>query len=225
MVSSSEEVEQVTSAGEERIRDRDEPERLAQLVFIKFLHLESNETEQRYAAEFVRYRFRLPFEQSRRSAPRYRQWFTLLSIVTAIGGLSTTITTLGGQVGTENPGYTLIQIVVAILGALVVVVAALNQTWRPGERASAAGQAFNAYRREGWDFVNGRGRYEKCVESRKAWELFVDEISRVGRTVEAINESPASRKSEGSWSRHCLPVSHVIGRWGGLDGLIRLFRI
>jgi hypothetical protein len=115
--------------------------------------------------DFVEYRFVAPLEANAWGGPAYGRAFTAISVATIAAGLfSSSIAAVF-----DRPSAAAI----AILGLAVGVLTAINQLWKPAQRSGARYQAAYALRREGWDFVNGRGRYAQLDEDRQLG-LFVD---------------------------------------------------
>ena len=74
------------------------------------------------------------------------------------------------------------------LGILVGVLTTINQVWGPSQRSVARYQAAYALRREGWNFLHERGRYETLPDEQKLG-AFIDEVNRIHDAVESIDAS------------------------------------
>jgi hypothetical protein len=134
---------------------------------------------------FINFCFRRPWEDGRKRARRFGRGATLLNLVGVAAGLaSSSLATLGGA----QEGFSEQNIVVVLLGLTVSLAAATNQIARFGERSVARYQQVNALRREGWDFINCRGHYSTSASPDQRWDTFVDEVGRVQKAVEAVDE-------------------------------------
>jgi hypothetical protein len=132
--------------------------------------------------DWLRFRFSGPLVEDADAGPDYSKAFNLLSIMTIAAGLAASVvanTTGGGK------------IVIGVLGIAVGVFTTINRIWNPSQRSTARYQAAYALRREGWDFVHGLGRYSDHRLSAQL-ETFMDEVGRIHRGVEAIDEAAAS---------------------------------
>jgi hypothetical protein len=153
---------------------RHEPVELTKLVSRKAKDIEDDASFER----FVRHRFGRPFEHSVRWSFRYSTAFTALTIVVIAGGVTSSV--LAALPGHEG------DLVIAVLGVLVAVTAAVNRLWRPGARAVLRHRTANALRREGWSFVCDQGAYG-AAESNPI-DLFFEEVERINMPAEAIDE-------------------------------------
>jgi hypothetical protein len=137
--------------------------------------------------DWLRFRFRGPLEEDAEAGPDYSKAFNLLSIMTIAAGLAASVianTTNGGKIA------------IGVLGIAVGVFTAINRIWNPAQRSTARYQAAYALRREGWDFVHGLGRY-RDLRLPAQLETFMQEVGRIHRGVEAIDESAASTSERG----------------------------
>jgi hypothetical protein len=106
----------------------------------------------------------------------------MLSLATIAAGLASSVLASA----TSHPS----KLAIGILGLVVGVLTAVNQIWNPSKRSGTRFQAAYALRREGWDFVNDRGRYAKLgLETRLG--AFIDEVSRIHRGTESVDEATA----------------------------------
>lgn len=139
-------------------------------------------------SEFVRHRFHRPLAYSVKWSIRYEWAFTILSIAVIAGGLLSSALAAAPGGGNDT-------LIVAV-GLTIAVVAAVNRLWRPGLRAVARHRTANSLRHEGWMFVCGRERYDgmSADESRAA---FIDEVERINKAVESIDESTSETEEEG----------------------------
>lgn len=137
-------------------------------------------------ADWVEYRFCEPLIESARTAKSQGRLLLWLSSMTALLGVgASSFAVAGGGKSTLGP-FTW---VAAACGVLVAGIAAVTQIRKPGQRSVASYQLAHTLRREGWDFVSGRGIYRERAGSQ-ALDLFVDEVSRIERTAELIEETP-----------------------------------
>lgn len=138
--------------------------------------------------DWLRFRFHEPLVRDAAAGPAFGKTATAIGVATIGAGLgSSALATTSGNGATGA---------VAVLGIVVGVLSAINQIWRPSQRSVARYQAAFALRREGWDFLNDRGRYERLdPEARLA--TFIDEVARVHRAVESIDEAASSNQTGG----------------------------
>jgi hypothetical protein len=132
--------------------------------------------------DWLRFRFSGPLEEDAEAGPDYSKAFNLLSIMTIAAGLAASVVA-----NTTDSG----KIVIGVLGITVGVFTTINRVWNPSQRSTARYQAAYALRREGWDFVHGLGRYHD-IRPIVQLETFMDEVGRIHRGVEAIDEAAAS---------------------------------
>lgn len=109
-------------------------------------------------------------------APKFMVWFHVLSVVAIVG--ATAVSGLGGEVGW----------LVTLLGVVIALATAINQAGRLGQRSAVRFTAGNALRKEGWDYVMGRGRYLN-KEGAPAFALFYDAVWEIERPADAIVEA------------------------------------
>ena len=132
--------------------------------------------------EFLDYRFKRRYRNAVKAAPKFGRRAAALKIGAATLGLaSAAIGALGDNIRTDLG----IQITVVAIGVLVGVLAALDQTWKPGVRHANFRQTQNQLLKEGWDFVLGRGRYKKAPDLTEAFRTFVGEVCRVTQSERA----------------------------------------
>lgn len=129
--------------------------------------------------DWLRFRFSGPLEENAEAGPDYSKASNLLSVMTIAAGLAASVIA-----NTTDSG----KIVIGILGIAVGVFTTINRIWNPSQRSTARYQAAYALRREGWDFVHGLGRYHD-LRLIAQLETFMDEIGRIHRGVEAIDEA------------------------------------
>jgi len=138
--------------------------------------------------DWLHLRFREPLEHDARAGPSFGKAATAIGVATIGAGLaSSALATTTGNGATE---------LVAVLGIGVGVLTAINQIWRPSQRSVARYQAAYALRREGWDFLQDRGRYER-LESSQRLGAFIDEVSRIHRGVESVDEAASPAQAGG----------------------------
>ena len=158
-----------------KLRSRDEPHRLAERIVAK---ARASADDQEALQDFVALRYERPLAISGRYGNIYNWLFTGLSVVGIAGGLAASALAADG-------GDT--DWIVVIIGIVVAVATTINQIVRPGQRSVARYQGANALRREGWDFVWDRGRYAEG-DARARLSAFIDEVQRVNRAVESVDE-------------------------------------
>lgn len=138
--------------------------------------------------DWLRWRFRQPLERDAWAGPAFGKAATAIGVTTIGAGLASSALASAGGTGTKA--------LVASLGILVGVLAAVNQIWRPSQRSVARYQAAFALRREGWDFLQDRGRYA-VIDSGGRLGAFVDEVTRIHRAVESVDEASSPAQSGG----------------------------
>jgi hypothetical protein len=133
---------------------------------------------------WVRYRFLGPLDLDAKAGPSYGGAASLLGVATIGAGLaSSTIAGVGDGVWADAT--------IGALGVTVGVLTAINQIWRPGTRSVARYQSAFGLRREGWDYVHDRGRYENLGPMAQL-DLLIDEIGRTNLVVEAVDRAALS---------------------------------
>lgn len=135
--------------------------------------------------QYIRHRYRRPFEYSVYWSIRYSIAFTVLTTFVIAGGLASSVLASSGNGNSA---------LVSGIGLLVAISAAVNRLWRPGVRAALRHQAANALRRHGWSFVCGRKPYDIAYD--KSIDLFLLEIERINRGVESIDEHQPDESGE-----------------------------
>jgi Protein of unknown function (DUF4231) len=149
-----------------------EPEELASLILEKAGQVDSA------FGGFVKYRFRRPLSYSLRWSSWYGHAFTTLSVLAIAAGLGSSVLATAGKS----------DVIVAVLGIVVAVATAINRLWRPGLRGVVRHRTANALRREGWDFVCGRGNYDPLEDDEKRCAHFIDEVQRICASAELVDE-------------------------------------
>ena len=151
-----------------------EPYALADLV------VKTGDEKDRRFFGFVKYRFRRPFLHSLKWSMRYGFAVSALSLLAIGAGLAST--TLAAVPGTND-------VAIGLLGLLVALTTAVNRVWRPGLRAVVGHRTANDLRREGWEFVCGRGKYAEVDQAGRT-ALFIDSIERINASAEMVDEEP-----------------------------------
>jgi hypothetical protein len=148
------------------------------------------ETQRRMEAfdEWLRFRFVGPLVRDAAAGPAFGKAATALGVATIGAGLgSSALATASGDSATIG---------VAVLGIVVGVLGGINQIWRPSQRSVARYQAAFALRREGWDFAQDRGRYER-LDPQVRVAAFIDEVTRIHRAVESVDEATSPSQTGG----------------------------
>lgn len=138
--------------------------------------------------DWLHFRFRESLERDAKAGPAFGKASTAIGVTTIGAGLGSS-----AAAGAWGDDATL---PVAALGILVGILTAINQIWRPSQRSIARYQAAFALRREGWDFVQDRGRYERLKPEVRLGAL-VDEVTRIHRAVESVDEASSPSQSGG----------------------------
>lgn len=134
---------------------------------------------------FLTYRFEIPLRRHGWRGPWYGRAFTYLSVAAIAAGVASSAISSQGSDGS-------LRWVVFSLGLVVAIATAMNQLWKPAQRSVGAYRAGNALRREGWDYVNDRGRYRKVQGDRKsAFDTLIDQIRDIQAQVDSIDEVQA----------------------------------
>ncbi|HEX8054755.1 MAG TPA: DUF4231 domain-containing protein [Thermoleophilaceae bacterium] len=164
-------------------------DRLREKVRISFPQDPGREERPEAFDDWLRLRFQVPLERDALAGPAFGKSATALGVATIGAGLaSSAITTAsGGDWAT---------VVVASLGIIVGVLATINQIWRPSERSVARYQAAFALRREGWAYLQDRGRYERVAPEDRL-PAFIDEVTRIHRAVELVDEATSASQTGG----------------------------
>ena len=137
--------------------------------------------------DWLRFQFGDPLSRNAKAGPQYSKAFNALSVLTIAAGLASSLVAgVGG-------GST---VAIGILGIAVGIFTAANRIWNPARRSVVRYQAAYALRREGWDFVNGLGRYKKR-DPESYLETFMSEIDQIHRGVESIDEMAGVASGEG----------------------------
>lgn len=134
---------------------------------------------------YLHHRFEEPLVKYGRRGPLYGRAFTFLSVTVIAAGFGSSAISAAGQEPTE-----FLRWAVFGLGVLVSLFTAINQLWKPGLRSVGSYRAGNSLRREGWDFVFNRGRYQ-LAKANQAFDLFVDQVREIQSQADAIDEVQA----------------------------------
>jgi hypothetical protein len=119
-------------------------------------------------------------------APRQELAFGVFSVLSIAGGVAVSTVSASGE---SQSGW------VIALGLIVAASTAINQITRTGQKSAVRYRAGNALRREGWDYVMGRGRYVNLSDPKAEFEAFYDAVWDIERpadlTVELESEGQA----------------------------------
>jgi hypothetical protein len=137
--------------------------------------------------DWLRFRFTKPLEDDAAAGPDYSKAFNAISVLTIAAGLASSVIA-GATV--DTPRYA-----IGLLGLVVGVLTAVNRIWNPAHRSVARYQAAYALRREGWDYVQGRGRYARLQPDMRLG-AFIDEVGNIHRGVESIDEMTYSSRGD-----------------------------
>jgi hypothetical protein len=137
---------------------------------------------------FIAHRFWRPFRYSITAAQRYGFAFSALTVLVIGAGLASSV--LAAAPGHHN------DTIVAVLGIVVAVAAAINRLWRPGLRAVVRSRTANALRREGWAFACSRGDYAK-MSSNERLGAFLDEVQKINAVAEVVDEADVEPETKG----------------------------
>lgn len=135
---------------------------------------------------FVHHRFWRPFRYSIKAEKWYGIGFSALTVVVIAGGLTSSV--LAGAPGNND-------VAIAVLGIVVAIAAAVNRLWRPGLRAVVRSRTANSLRREGWNFVSGRGRYQDLQPPARL-DVFIDAVEEINVAAEVVDETPVEDPQE-----------------------------
>jgi hypothetical protein len=138
---------------------------------------------ERHAA-FLRYRFGGHLRNYRYFAGKYALAFTVLSLAVIASGFASSGIAAGWNGASWARGTIL------GLGLVAGIAAAINQIWRPGEKAISRMRGANALCAEAWAFLECRGRYRQATGDNEGFGLFVDEVLRIVQQASAVDESP-----------------------------------
>jgi hypothetical protein len=139
-------------------------------------------------ADWLQYRFLAPLVRDAVAAPAYGKSATLIGAGTIGAGLgSSALASFSDDVATTA---------VAVLGIVVGLLGAITQIWRPAQRSVTRYQAAFSLRREGWDFLQDRGRYERLKPEHRL-AAFIDEVNRIHRAVEQVDEATSPSQTTG----------------------------
>jgi hypothetical protein len=166
----------------------DEAARLVALIRKKVWSSAVDERRRDAFDDWLRYRFYGPLERNAAAGPAFGKSATAIGVGTIGAGLlSSALSTVEGSGAAAS---------VLALGVIVGVLGYINQIWRPAQRSVTRYQSAFALRREGWDFLYERGRYEGLAED-KSLALFIDEVARIHRAVELVDETAAQSDAGG----------------------------
>lgn len=134
---------------------------------------------------FLAFRFEVPFLRHGKRGPLYGRAFTSLSVAAIAAGVASS------AISANPDSAESLRWLLFALGLVVAIVTSINQLWKPAQRSVGAYRAGNALRREGWDYVNGRGRFQGLTDERKAYDLLLDQIREIQAQVDSIDEVQA----------------------------------
>jgi hypothetical protein len=141
---------------------------------------------------FLTFRFEAPFLRHSKRGPLYGRAFTYLSVAAIAAGVASS------AISADPGSAKSLRWLLFSLGLVVAITTSINQLWKPAQRSVGAYRAGNALRREGWDYVNERGRYQGMQEARKAYDLLLDQIREIQAQVDSIDEVQAEIPGSGN---------------------------
>lgn len=120
---------------------------------------------QRYDA-FLEFRYGGHLGNYRTFAGKYSFAFGMLSVSAIASGLLSS----GIAAGWSNADWA--RWTILILGLIAGISAAMNQLWRPGQKAASRMRGANALTSEGWAYLNSRGVYQgkSARDAREPWQ-------------------------------------------------------
>ena len=152
----------------------DEPGQLAALIIGRLDQDEVGLPAKSVRDEFVRFRFQeqlRKYDKSGLRHGRFNGWFK--ASVVGLGALIS-----GAVASTWFREQTAGQVVLVAAAVAVAVITAVDQILKPAVRNANYTQCKMTLRKEGWDFVNRRGRYQSGGAADR-YQLFVDEVLKV----------------------------------------------
>lgn len=132
--------------------------------------------------DFVRYRFA-------NQLMNYWSWSGLYGfafVVVTIGVLVTSLASSSIAAGWSHHNWA--RWTILALGLIGAAASLVNWAWRPGDKGTSRARGRNSLLREGWAFVEQRGRYVEVDDVRAAFALFVDEVANITKAVAAVDE-------------------------------------
>lgn len=133
--------------------------------------------------EFVRHQFAAPMA----NYTRFGGWYGFAFTVISLAALTAGVVSSGIAAGWSEAHWA--RWTILVLGLVTAAASVINQVWRPGQKSTSRTRGGNSLRREAWEFLSGRGAYEK-LDSDDAWAQFVDAVSVIVRQAEEIDETP-----------------------------------
>jgi hypothetical protein len=140
--------------------------------------------------EFVKFRFQEALLKYDKRSIRHGRFNGLFKA--SVVGLGALIS--GAAASTWFREQTAGQVLLAAAVA-VAVIAAVDQILKPAVRNANYGQCRTTLRKEGWDFVNCRGRYQSGATADR-YQRFVDEVLKVQERGRAGLYSDERAKAE-----------------------------
>jgi hypothetical protein len=160
-------------------------------------------------ADWVAFRFQFPLTDSVKRGKHHRRLLLSLGMGISGAGLAASLLAVlggNGQWGVAGSGTVSVwALLAAAAGVLVGVLTAISQILKPAQRSVASYQLTHTLRHEGWDYVSGRGQYRGRT-GPQALDLFIDEVNRIQRTVEAIDESTVEMAHESKPTSEAAPT-------------------
>jgi Protein of unknown function (DUF4231) len=117
------------------------------------------------AETFVRSRFAGRMKADLKTGSLHSFFYAMSNVIAVAGGSASAAIAATG--GTNS-------LAVLLIGLAVAASAALGQLFRFGERSRVRYRAGNQLRKEGWDYVVGRGRYLDAQNPAEAFGRFYD---------------------------------------------------
>jgi len=84
---------------------------------------------------------------------------------------------------------------ILILGLIAGISAAMNQLWRPGQKAASRMRGANALTSEGCPYLIARGVYQG-KNKRDALDVFVDQVDRIVEVAAAVDQELPSASDD-----------------------------
>jgi hypothetical protein len=157
-----------------------EPAELERLILEK---LQSEAPERvETARSFLEHRYGAHLRNYRRWGGKYSAVFTLTTLLVVASGV------LSSSIGTGWREAHWAKVWLLGLGLVTAVGSALNHLWRPGRKGTGRMRGANRLSTEGWNFVEGVGRY-RGLDIRAAYALFVEEVGRILDDTAAADEA------------------------------------
>jgi hypothetical protein len=129
--------------------------------------------------KFMEFRFERRYLRYQQRAPYYGRVNGVFKAITAATGLA-----LSGGVAIDTlQDDPLWQSALFVLGLLAVVVATIDQTWRPALRRDTYSKCRDELRREGWEYLENLGRYEDAKDEDELAKRFLRQVLADGRQL------------------------------------------